>query len=205
MNKQNLVKPNKLTALGRQGLLLTEAESRCFYIARDYQRRSLLRSLAPVELRRWRAGFNKLGWSKNPLVLAIQWLVLLIALVPMLVWLAVKSCVRILLFPIRYLRTYTVPKDLRAPGEKTLVGIHNAFSRHLNLSAADYVACINDWIRILYGQETVMGHDLERFVDDEREKYQDRGVAATTRSLLAISREKLSKQLGHYGQSKHLH
>jgi len=196
-----------LRAVGSQQTLLTEAESRCFYVARDYQRRSLLRSLLPLELSQWRVGFEKLGWSNNPFILTIQWLVLVLALVPMSLWLLVKCCWRWGVFPFRYLGTFFPPKDLRAPGEKTLVGIHNAFARHVDLSVSDYIACINDWIRILYGEEKSVRYNLSNAIKLELDKKQQIGhrteMADVMRSLVAITREKLSKELGHYGLRQH--
>lgn len=194
--------------MGSQQVLLTEAESRCFYIARDYQRKFLLRSLVPEELQQWRMGYNKLGWSKNPFVLAAQWMVLVLAVVPMCVWLVLKCCSRLLVFPIRYLRTFTVPKNLKAPGEKTLVGIHNAFSGHLNLGAGDYIACINDWIKVLYGEEISAHYNLENIMNVElgrHRQFSGHALSTAMRPLVAVSREKLSKQLGHYGRVERLH
>ena len=210
MSKTKLKQPQSgLRAVGSQHILLTEAESRCFFIARDYQRKSLLRSLIPFELSQWSAGFDGLGWSKNPLVLAIQWLVLTLALIPMCVWLLVKCCLRWVAFPFRYLGTFSVPKDLSAPGEKTLVGIHNAFGRHLDLNAGDYIACLNDWIKILYGEETSLRYNLNNAIKVELDKNKIRGknedLTTAMRSLVAVSREKISKELGHYGQVERLH
>jgi hypothetical protein len=193
---------SKLRTLGSHQILLTEAESRCFYAVRHHQRRALFRSLTPWEVGKWRIAFQKLGWSSNPLVLAVQALILAIAFVPMCLWLLVKCSLRWFLFPFRYLGTFLIPRDLKAPGEKTLVGIHNAFGRYINLSAGDYVACINDWIKILYGDETLARHNLENLINIEapNSKNRDKDIATAMRSLLSVSREKLSKELGHYGR-----
>ena len=210
MSSKSVNRPKAgIRTVGSQQILLTEAETRCFYIARDYQRKSLRRALLPLDLQQWRAGFNRLGWSKTPLVLTAQCLILLLAFVPMLVWLLGKSVVSLIAFPFRYAQTFFVPKDLNAPGEKTLVGIHNAFNRHLNLSASDYVACINDWIKVLYGEEASRRLNFDQAIKVEINKkinqHANSDLAATTRSMVAVMREKVSKELGHYGKARGLH
>lgn len=203
--------PPELREIGLQRLLLTEAESECFEIARNYQRRRLVRSLAVPELNRWRTGFNKLGWSKNSVIFGVQCLILLLALGPMLVWLGIKLSFRLFAFPFRYIKTFIVPKSLSAPGEKTLVGLHNAFSNHLNLGASDYVCCLNDWIRVLYGEAKLNEKQLSTFVNDELKTIQQHAVDEDTdlmsahRLMVSASREKLSKALGHYGHSERIH
>ncbi len=200
-----------LKEIGLQRLLLTEAESECFEIARNYQRRELIRSLAAPELNHWREGFNKLGWSKNALVFGAQSLILLIALGPMLIWLGFKWVFRLIVFPFRYIKTFFVPKTLSAPGEKTLVGLHNAFSMHMNLGASDYVCCLNDWIRVLYGENKLSERQLNDLVGDELRNIQfhtadtDSDLTLAHRSMVSVSREKLSKALGHYGKSERIH
>jgi len=209
----NSLKPQKshggLREVGINHVLLTDAESRCFDIARNYQRKGLVRSLAPRELWRWRNEFHKLGWSKNGLVLGIQGLILALALIPMSLWLIAKCCLRLILFPYRYLLTFIVPKDLKAPGEKTLVGLHNAFHSHLNLGATDYIACLNDWIKILYGEKTLDQHNLQQLMETELKKVHYQGqnddLSGSLRSVVAVSREKLSKELGHYLKSQRVH
>lgn len=195
--------PAGLRQIGRTKTLLTESESQCFSIARDYQRKHLIRSLVPEEFKHWTAGFKNLGWSKNPLVLAIQASILLLAIPPISVWLVFKCTLRLLAFPVRYVKTYITPKDLAAPGEKTLVGMHNAFSRHLCLGAVDSIACLNDWVKILYGERACQQYQTKVWLNPEISKLEHpvgNDLSPALRSVVAVSREKLSKQLGHYVQ-----
>ena len=195
-----------IKTVGPRQVLLTSAELQCFKVARSYQRKVLVRRLLKSDYRAVTAGFGRLGWSKNPVILAIQWVILIIAAPFLLAWLLLRLVVSLLLFPFRYVYTYFTPTDLAAPGEKTLVGIYNAFNRYMNLDAASYIACLNDWIRILYGEEVfrkynVNGYlsaELERLGIDERKAREPQQFTPHLRSILSVSREKLSKTLGHY-------
>jgi hypothetical protein len=175
-------------------------------VACSYQRKVLLKQLLKSDLQALQQGFNRLGWSKNSLILAVQWSVLIATGPFLFAWLLIRFFIGMCAFPFRYFGTYLVPKDLVAPGEKTLAGIYNAFNRYMNLDAISYIACMNDWIKILYGDKMFEQHNLGGYLRYEmtrlgltpEDKSGEKPFTPQLRNLLAVSREKLSKQLGHY-------
>jgi hypothetical protein len=200
----------QIQSVGHRQVLLTSAELQCFKTVRVYQRKVLVKQLLRSDIEVVKQGFVRLGWSTNPVILAVQWLILFLAAPLLLLWLLVRFAFGLLLFPFRFLQTYLVPKDLTAPGEKTLVGIYNSFNRYMNLDAASYVACLNDWVRILYGEEVLRQYNLNDYLQKEMQRLgiNDRTASNSNqytpelRSLLGASREKLSRQLGHYLKPK---
>lgn len=195
-----------IEAVGSRHILLTSVELQCFKVARSYQRKVLVRRLLQSDYKAVRAGFGRLGWSKNPVILGIQWVILIFSAPFLLVWLLLRFAASLLSFPFSYLHTFLTPKDLAAPGEKTLVGIYNAFNRYMNLDAVSYIACLNDWIRILYGDDVLKKYNLNAYLSAELQRL---GISEQharephlftphLRSILGVSREKLSKTLGHY-------
>lgn len=193
-----------LKKVGSGNTLLTDAEYRCFFVARTFQRKHLVRTLIPREIKRWRKGLRTLGWSRNPFIFIVQFLVICFAAIPMSLWVILKGIGLLLVFPFRYIGSFITPKSLQAPGEKTLVGIHNAFSKYIQLGTIDTIACLKEWIEILYGDRASQHHEVKTWMEQETIKLKQQNSDELTpamRSLVAVSREKLSKQLGHYGKT----
>ncbi|GAB1259789.1 hypothetical protein [Aurantivibrio plasticivorans] len=116
-----------------------------------------------------------------------------------------KALFHLVAFPFRYFSTFVIPGDLAAPGEKSLVGIHNAFAKYNTLGVDDYVDCMNEWITVLFGKDALEKHNLSGYLEAEvsrlrieRKHQADSEFAPTVRSLLANRRERLSRALGHY-------
>ncbi len=187
--------------------LLSEAESACFDIARRYHRRRLVADLVDVKALFWPRNLKRLSWSNDGSRFIVQCLVLTVYLPLNFIFQLLKSAQNILFFPFRFAVSWLTPGSLHAPGEKNLVGLYNAFFPFLRLSPEDAVACIDEWVPVLYGSAKAKVHRLARYVDDERIKQmkiaQQSGVmAASFRSYRAIARERLSKDLGHYTGSR---
>ncbi|UTA46378.1 hypothetical protein L1F30_09340 [Simiduia sp. 21SJ11W-1] len=187
--------------------LLSEAESACFDVARRYHRRRLVADLVDVKAMLWPRNLKRLSWSDDGMRFLVQCLVLVVYLPFNFLYQLLVTLQNLLLFPFKYLASWFTPQALHAPGEKNLVGLYNAFFPFLSLSPDDAVACIDEWVPILYGSAKARAHRLARYVDDERIKQmkvakQSGVMAASFRSYRAIARERLSKDLGHYSGNR---
>lgn len=197
----------QIESVGRRHILLTSEELQCFEVVRYYQRKVLVSKLIKSDFEAIKRSISHVGWSGTPLVLVAQWVVLILIMPFLLLWLLIRFLVASVLFPFRYFQTYLIPKDLAAPGEKSLAGVHNAFSRYMNLDVASYVDCANEWVRILYGDEALKNFNLNDLLTEEIQRLgigdaakneQKKLFTPEVRTLLAASREKLSRELGHY-------
>lgn len=183
--------------------LLSDAEARCFQIARRYQRRQLLANLFNLKPLFWSSSFDRLVWSGSLGRFLMQALILVVYLPVNFVVELVRLLHNLLLFPARYLLTFFNPSGLHAPGEKNLVGLYNAFFPFLELSVERTQRCLEDWVPVLYGASKSARYRLSYYVQDEKQKQQraasQSGVmAASFRSYRAIARERLSRDLGYY-------
>ncbi len=193
-----------IKALAKQRVLLTKSESRCFFIARNYHRKKLWREITALNQIVWPVNLSGLSWSDYPIRFVAQLLVLL-ATIPLIVtWQLLKLTGKLLYFPFRYAETFFIPRDLAAPGERTIAGIHNAFNRYFDLPPDDYICCIDDWIRELYGEELAKAYSLRRYFDKELSRFKSvhEGIreqfSNSFRRHIAIARERLSRDLGNY-------
>jgi len=163
----------------------------------------LWRSVLSVRSLLWPVFLDELEWSN------IWWrrsgqLLMLLTLWPLLVLGGLfRLCGNLLLLPSRLLACYQVPKGLRSPGEKSLIGIANAFHPALDLEDDDYIRCINRWVSILYGAEVALKSNLSVYLT--RLRVQQKGLrddsggsSKAARRYLVVARERLSKDLGHY-------
>ena len=187
--------------------LLSEAESTCFQIARRHQRRQLVVNLFSLKRLFWSPSFERLAWSGDVVRFLMQCLILLVYLPVNFVVELVKFLHGLLLFPIRFLLTFTNPAGLHAPGEKNLVGLYNAFFPFLDLDTERTQRCVEDWVPVLYGPDKAKRYRLGYYVEDERQKQkraasQSGVMAASFRSFRAIARERLSKDLGYYSGAR---
>lgn len=187
--------------------LLSDAEAACFDIARKYQRRAIVAGLFDLKRMFWPANMARLAWSVGGFRFLMQCVILSVYLPLNFVFQLLKTLHNLLLFPFRYLTTFFTPSGLHAPGEKNLVGLYNAFFPYLELRPEDAVACLDDWVPVLYGTNKAKQYKLARYADDERLKQlraaeQSGVMAASFRSFRAIARERLSKDLGHYSGNR---
>jgi len=129
---------------------------------------------------------------------------MLLALWPLLVLGGLfRLCGNLLLLPSGLMACYQVPKELRSPGEKSLIGIVNAFHPVLDLDEDDYIRCMNGWVSILYGDAVALESNLSVYLTRLREQQKglrddSDGPSKAARRDLVIARERLSKDLGHY-------
>lgn len=183
-------------------VLVTKEEAACYRLAQAYRRRQLWRGVLSIRSVLWPVFLDELAWS------GIWWrragqLLMLLALWPLLVLGGLfRFCGNLLLMPSRLIACYQVPKDLRSPGEKSLIGIANAFSPVLDLPEQDYIRCVNRWVSILYGDGVALKRNLSVYlVDLKRQQKGFRDVPSQSKGArrdLVIARERLSKDLGHY-------
>ncbi len=172
----------------------------CFEAAMKWQRhqlwQQLLASLTP------KPPLLRFAWESSFTIKYI-YVIALIALLPLLVtWWLLCCCVQLLQYPYHYIMSFLKPHDLKGPGERNLQGVHNAFASHMDLSTANYVHCVNDWIAILYGKEAAKNYRMDRLVDIK--KMEQAALASHSlpnqqlRNTLSLARETLAKTLGHY-------
>ena len=183
--------------------LLSEAEAACFDIARKYQRKAILAGVIDLERLFWPANVARLTWSEGSFRFLVQCAILVVYLPLNTFFQLLKSLHSLVMLPFRLAATLFTPSGLHAPGEKNLVGLYNAFFPYLELKPEDAVACLDDWVPVLYGGAKAQQYKLARYADDERLKQlraaeQSGVMAASFRSFRAIARERLSKDLGHY-------
>ncbi len=173
---------------------------RCFEAAMKWQRRdlrqALLRSLLP------KLPFMKLFLSGGIVFKSTYTALTLITLpILLLIW-CFRALLLILGFPHSYFRAFLRPGSLKGPGERNLQGIHNAFSRHLHLSAENYIGCFNDWVTILYGAQAAKENRLESYVRFNRMHQSVFGSNdvpdSRMRNALSMARETVSRKLGYY-------
>ncbi len=195
-----------IKSLGLHHILLTEEESRCFWVAREYQRKTLRRRLFVGGGYLW-ADWKSLEWSKNPLVLLVQCLAFMLLAPLFLLQLLLKKVIQALLFPFEYGKTYCVPASLAAPGEKTLAGLHHAFAPHVPMGMREYVSCLTDWISILYGPQAAQQFNVKHYLQAHAlESAGTIEMNPALRTMVTVARDQLSKELGHYGVAqKQLH
>ena len=190
--------------LGKHGVLLSRSEFACFHIARRYQRHTLRRQVLALDHLLWPRALDRLRWSSSPLRRCGQGLVLAVSLPFIVIGQLLGRLLGLLLFPFRYARTFAIPRGLAAPGEKTLVGIHNAFARFFDLPPEAYINCVDEWIRALYGCERSLREYLsatvvaEGVAESAAEGTAETDLSPSMRSYIAVARERLSKELGNY-------
>lgn len=195
--------PRPLVDLGRQ-ILLTKPEYQCYRVVQQVRRKQLIDDLA---FARSLPLTDRLVWAKQGFRLFLQVLVFVV-LVPFLVlWNLLSYVVKLLRFPVLWCATYLVPRGLVPPGEKNIVGMHNAFGRYLNVNLANYTECVEQWVKLLYGEEQAQQYSFNDTLWCQLE-----GVSGVTpqtsindiviRRYLAAARETLSKKLGYYSALK---
>lgn len=186
--------------------MLTAEEQHCLDIAQSLRQRALKRQVYSVSSIVWPKPLRGLAWSD------IRWrrvlqggcLVLIWPLVFLAGLMYYLWC--LICFPFRYCQTFMLPKGLKSPGEKTLLGMDNAFKPVLRLSDRDYIECVDQWVVILFGgavaQEKSLSVYLARIA---AERSAILGVDGTVnsrdsgfRSELRIAKQRLSLDLGHY-------
>ncbi len=192
--------------VGTQGVLVTQEELSCWRIYRRYQRQQLFKDVMALDLVAWPLFLRQLQWPASPIMRGIQ------ALLVVGVWplLFVGAFIRLfaswLTFPARLIATLITPNKLQAPGEKSLMGLHNAFAclgiSSIVLSEPLYIACIDEWIGLLYGEQIAkdksLGMYIHRVECERAELDASEPLGASLRDEVTVARERLSRDLGHY-------
>jgi hypothetical protein len=192
--------------IGKRGLLFTQSELVCWQIYRLYQRRQLRSDLMAWGDVFWPRFLRHLSWPEAYALKLIQLLIILAVWPMLLIGALLQMLAKWLWFPARFLATFFTPKTLHAPGEKSLLGLHNAFVSasvsSVSLSDALYIDCIDEWVEQLYGPEVAAKRSLSvylRQLEDERRGLTlEVNLEASLRDELAVARERLSRDLGHY-------
>ncbi len=197
-----------IKVIGKQGVLLTDQEFQCYRYAKQLRRRALWRGVRAIQRILWPELLDNVEWSRVFWRKFLQLFILTLMWPIIALWGLAVYLVTLVKFPFKLFQTWLVPSTLRAPGEKTLVGIHNAFNSVLDLEQSDYIECINGWVSILFGASVALDKNLSIYllqVSSERKDIDHRtgAVAEGLRSNLSVAREYLSRDLGHYLSSGH--
>lgn len=186
------------------GSAMTEKEAECFRIARWRQRRQLLDELK----RQLHPSYPLFEKASKATSFSRTYLLYMLAIfswpIYFILWPA-SLAISVARFPFRLISSYQIPKDARGPGERNIRGIHNAFAPHMDLAPENYIACIDDWVRILYGDESAKSHKMSKYVDETLLHLSrfgscraDDPLLQHLRSSVAVAREKISLDLGCY-------
>ncbi len=196
------LRPHK--KVGAKNVLLTEPEYQCYQQVKKIQRRQLIQDLIAPEHLAW---IQRLSWARSGLGLVLQ-LIIFIPLLPfIIVWGLLGYLFSVVKFPFLWISTFRTPSNLSAPGEKNLVGMHNALGRYLSVSVDNYIDCVDCWIRYLYGSEKAVKQNFRQtlspiLIDTLNITLETKMDDAVVRRYLAQAREQLSKKLGHYSDHK---
>ncbi|GAA5317240.1 MAG: hypothetical protein AseanaTS_24440 [Candidatus Pelagadaptatus aseana] len=132
----------------------------------------------------------------------LQGLIFLLLWPGIILWGLAEYLLLLLKSPGMLLSTYRAPEGVRSPGEKSLVGMHNAFQDILEMPNSVYIRCVDSWLPVLFGS-VQPGKTLREYVAIERLKQQkvydsQFELAGQLRCEIAVARENLSRDLGHY-------
>lgn len=181
--------------------VMTRKEAECFRALTRWQRcyygRQFLSAFAPpLPL--------KVDFQSASFLTTFIFVGLLIAFSPFILcaWL-IKSIYCTLQYPARLILSYIKPRDLRAPGERNLQGLHYQFARYIDLPPELYLQCLDEWVAILYGVEKIPSYSIKRYLDAEYLLHRQRidhghTTAELVLSQISIAREELSRELGNY-------
>lgn len=186
-------------------VFLTQAELDCYCLALRFKRRSLVCEIFNICVPLNYVLRLRLAWSKYPVSAFFQFLLIAFLMPVLLLWQFLLCAYRLILLPLKYLMTYKLPRDLAAPGEKNMAGVHNAFAHYFHFPTSVYVECFDGWVEILYGAELRKQHNLTELLHAEQmrcknvdSKFQCLDTDTYTRSFVSHARERLTRRLGHY-------
>ena len=132
---------------------MTSYEKHCFAIMKNWKRRAIWRSF---KYRVRPALPAKDALRNSGVVIHTLYIFFLIAFSPLIVlWWLLRALLGLIILPIEYLRTLRSVKNLHAPGERNIQGVHNAFAKYFDLPIDLYLNCIDEWIYILYPDRVV--------------------------------------------------
>lgn len=166
----------------------------CYKLARNYQRRLLVSELC----------CGPFYCSRPPKWSTLVYLTALLLTLPFyLVFGVLLLAWRLTLFPWRWLLSFRLPDSLMAPGEKTINGLHRSLMPHIELHGKAYVACLREWIVILYGEKTASLPVVTKHVERMQRCLQlpKKSQAEGLRDSIRWQREELSNQLGTYSDT----
>ena len=181
---------------------MTPKEAQCYRLIKSWERKNHLRILS-------KACFPDLPYYNEmhdtSIFAKAIYFIILIALTPILIPFTLIRLILILLaLPYNLLSTYTIPRNLQAPGERNIQGLFHAFSQFMNLPQDYQFFCINDWVKVMYGEDTYKQHNMFRYIQDERQAHQYNEAIPKEGyegHVASNAREMLSRQLGNYGEN----
>ena len=120
-----------------------------------------------------------------------------------ILWGVAEYLLYLLKSPALLMSTYRVPDGIRSPGEKSLVGIHNAFLEVLDMPEPLYIRCVDEWVIVLFANKNKYGLSLSEYVNKERDRQTKAShdldqFVGPFRNIISVARESLSRDLGHY-------
>lgn len=181
---------------------MTQKEAECFRAVRRWQR-------AYMRQRLMQAIFPHLPFiallKKTSVIGKVLIIVMACILSPLLIliWI-IKALAALITFPFSIISSYIKPTGLRAPGERNIKGVHYQFARHIHLPPELYIKCVDDWVRILYGEDKLPKYSLASYLDTDyllrrRIAYEeDATMQNLLKTQISNAREDLSRDLGHY-------
>ncbi len=183
---------------------MTSKEVECFQIARWRQRKQLLSELKD-KLKPKVPLFNTAKQTAQGHI-KLFYIALAIVTTPffLIIW-PIDLAMTLIRLPFQYVWSYYTPASAKAPGERNIRGIHHAFAPHMDLNPESYIACIDDWVQVLYGEQVAKKHKMTRYVDENllhlsrfRSEHPRDPLLQHLRSSVAMAREKISLDLGCY-------
>ena len=181
---------------------MTQKEAECYLVMKKWQRVHLRHQMWESFIPKFPFSrmFAACGWLGKITILLCNSVVLPFTLI----WWCFRILKGLIFYPICISLSHLKPKNLRGPGERNIKGIHYQFASHAELPIELYIACVNEWTSILYGQDKLPGHKLENYLDtdylDRRNSLQDAEpiVEQILKTQISNAREELSRDLGHY-------
>jgi hypothetical protein len=183
--------------------MLTTEEFQCLKIAQRYQRHFSWVCVLSIYRIFWPHLINRIQWSTEWWRFFSQSLILMI-LWPVFIIIGLFEYLMVLIrFPQKFISTFRYHSSLRSPGEKSLVGINNAFSVLVDLPREYYIRCMDEWIGALYGEDVLAKKSFSLYVFQAKGPNNSASKAESTfnsnmRSDLVVARQGLSLELGHY-------
>lgn len=183
--------------------MLTAKEFQCLKIAQRYQRRLSWVRVFSIYRIFWPHLISRVQWSTEWWRFFTQSLILLL-LWPVLMVIGLFEYLMVLIrFPQQFISTFRYHSSLRSPGEKSLVGINNAFSVLVDLPRTYYIGCMDEWIGVLYGPNVLTDKSFSLYILQAQGHMASVSIAeasldANIRSDIVVAREALSLELGHY-------
>lgn len=186
-----------------QSVIMTARETACFNVIFLWRRRYLAKTLGdaftpalPTSLKASELSpFKRALFYVAALCLSPLWVL----------YFVFRALVMLAIYPFQWLMSHIKGRPARGPGERNIQGVYHAFSPCMHMDMAAKMACINDWVDILYRDsfnprpgrlEDFLGEELCEIIQDSaRQREFPEGFVLRE---FTFGRERLSTHLGNY-------